>query len=375
METILNYLDNMFINFPHTPEVLRAKEDLAEMMEDKYNELIAEGKMQNEAIGIVISEFGNIQELIDELGITDKNSVKEDSAETFNNTEFTNVRYKKAEYKNKDFTKEDFTKEDFTKTNMSGQEAEMRHVTALEGEEYLFAVKQSAGNIAAGVFLCICSPIVLILLAGMKSSVKSILITDSIAAGIGIAVLLCMVACAVGLFISAGMKMEAYEYLKKECFTIDTEYEQTVYHIWETHKKKFTYKIITGVVLCILSVIPVIICSILATENNKDEFPVLVGIAFLLFLVAIGVYLFITGGIEEESYKVILQEKEFSIKRKSGKKIEDIIAAVYWPIIVIIYLVWSFVSGSWGISWIIWPFAGIIYDIICKIIETGAPQR
>ena len=69
METILNYLDNMFINLPQTSEVLRAKEDLMEMMEDKYNELMSEGKMQNEAIGIVISEFGNIQELIDELGI------------------------------------------------------------------------------------------------------------------------------------------------------------------------------------------------------------------------------------------------------------------------------------------------------------------
>ena len=51
METILNYLDNMFVNMPKTPEVLRAKEDLAEMMEDKYNELIAEGRLQNEAIG------------------------------------------------------------------------------------------------------------------------------------------------------------------------------------------------------------------------------------------------------------------------------------------------------------------------------------
>ena len=36
METIWNYLDNMFVNLPQTSEVLRAKEDLAEMMEDKY---------------------------------------------------------------------------------------------------------------------------------------------------------------------------------------------------------------------------------------------------------------------------------------------------------------------------------------------------
>ena len=77
METILNYLDNMFVNMPKTPEVLRAKEYLAEMMEDKYNELIAEGRLQNEAIGIVISEFGNIQELIDELDIQNGSETEE----------------------------------------------------------------------------------------------------------------------------------------------------------------------------------------------------------------------------------------------------------------------------------------------------------
>ena len=369
METILNYLDNMFINFPQTPEVLRAKEDLAEMMEDKYNELISEGKMQNEAIGIVISEFGNIQELIDELGITDENSVKKDSAQVFKEEDFIKAEDKKTFDK-----KSDFTKDGFAKTDAVGSESEMRHVTALEADEYLFAMKQSAGNIAAGVFLCICSPIVLMILEGMKSHVKPMIITDGVAAGVGITVLLCMVACAVGLFISSSMKLESYEYLKKECFTIDPEYEQSVYRMWEMSKRKLTYKVITGVALCILSVIPVIICSIIVTELNKDEFPIMISIAFLLFLVAIGVYLFITAGIEEESYKVILQEKEFSIKRKSGKKIEDIISAVYWPIIVIIYLVWSFVSGGWGITWIIWPFAGIIYDIICKIIESSASK-
>lgn len=374
METILNYLDNMFINLPHTPEVVRAKEDLAEMMEDKYNELIAEGKMQNEAIGIVISEFGNIQELIDELEITDEKSVKENSVQKFGEEEFTKEEYGKTDDHAKGEQKAYSTKDDFVKTDASGR-GSMRHVTALEADEYLFAVKQAAGNIAAGVFLCICSPIVLMLLEGMKQHVKLIVITDGVAAGVGITVLLCMVACAVGLFISSGMKLEAYEYLKQECFILDPEYEQSVYHIWETHKRKFTYKIIIGVALCILSVIPVIVCSIIVTEMNKDEFPILVSIAFLLFLVAIGVYLFITGGMEEESYKVILQEKEFSIKRKSGKKIEDIIAAVYWPIIVIIYFVWSFVSGSWGITWIIWPFAGIIYDIICKIIDSAAPEK
>ena len=70
METIFNYLENMFLQLPKTPEVLRAKQELGNMMEDKFQELIAEGRKENEAVGIVISEFGNLEELAEELGIS-----------------------------------------------------------------------------------------------------------------------------------------------------------------------------------------------------------------------------------------------------------------------------------------------------------------
>lgn len=69
MEAIREYLNNLFMSLPETPEVLRAKAELLEMMEDKFEELVSEGKTEKEAIGIVISEFGNLQELAEELGI------------------------------------------------------------------------------------------------------------------------------------------------------------------------------------------------------------------------------------------------------------------------------------------------------------------
>ena len=70
METIKNYLETMFANMPNTSEVVKAKAELLQMMEDKYNELINEGVSENTAVGTVISEFGNLDELADELGLT-----------------------------------------------------------------------------------------------------------------------------------------------------------------------------------------------------------------------------------------------------------------------------------------------------------------
>ena len=70
METIKNYLEAMFSGLPNTPEVRKAKAELFQMMEDKYNELISEGKSENTAVGTVISEFGNLDELAEDLGLT-----------------------------------------------------------------------------------------------------------------------------------------------------------------------------------------------------------------------------------------------------------------------------------------------------------------
>ena len=79
METIKVYLDNMFLNIPDTAQTRRVKADLYDMMEDKYYELLKEGKPENEAVGIVISEFGNLEELREELGLNGETGGSEGS--------------------------------------------------------------------------------------------------------------------------------------------------------------------------------------------------------------------------------------------------------------------------------------------------------
>lgn len=70
METLRNYLDSMFQKYPETEESRRAKQELWQMMEDKYNELLSDGKKENEAVGIVIAEFGDLEEVADSIGLS-----------------------------------------------------------------------------------------------------------------------------------------------------------------------------------------------------------------------------------------------------------------------------------------------------------------
>lgn len=60
MNMIKTYLDNMFLNLPQTNEVLHAKNSLGSMMASKYSEFRRKGFSENEAIGHVIAEYGDL---------------------------------------------------------------------------------------------------------------------------------------------------------------------------------------------------------------------------------------------------------------------------------------------------------------------------
>ena len=80
MDTIREYIESMFKKLPQTEKVLKAKLELLSMMEDKYEELKNEGKSENEAVGTVIREFGNLEELATELGIDEEINEKKSSS-------------------------------------------------------------------------------------------------------------------------------------------------------------------------------------------------------------------------------------------------------------------------------------------------------
>ena len=61
MDAIDTFLDAMFVPYPATPRLLEAKGELRAMMEDAYADAIGRGKTHNEAVGQVITDFGNLE--------------------------------------------------------------------------------------------------------------------------------------------------------------------------------------------------------------------------------------------------------------------------------------------------------------------------
>ena len=66
-ERIRKEVNTLFQNAPNTKRANDLKDEIISNAEDKYEDLIKQGKNEEEALQIVIKEIGNVDELIEEL--------------------------------------------------------------------------------------------------------------------------------------------------------------------------------------------------------------------------------------------------------------------------------------------------------------------
>lgn len=243
-------------------------------------------------------------------------------------------------------------------------ERKLRKVSMEEASAFLKLQEKNAPIIALGVLLCILSPVVLIVLGGL-SEAEIFGISENVAGLIGIILLLIMVAISVFLFIKCGNEGEKFEYLNTE--EIETEYGVTgmVREKKNAFASKYNMGISVGVVLCILSVVPLIASGFITDKDYVAA--IMVGV--LLIIVAVAVNMIIRVGIINGSYDKLLQENDYTVGKKKSSVIMERIGGIYWCVVTAIYLAWSLPTMEWGITWVIWPVAGVLFGVVAAIVK------
>lgn len=256
-----------------------------------------------------------------------------------------------------------------TKNAPSAEETPLRRVSMEEAASFLEVKKQTAPKIALAVFLCIVSPIVLILMGGLSDR-KLIGMSESAAGGIGLITLIVLVAAAVALFIICGAKTEKYEYLEKEPIELEYGVSGMVKERQSRMSEAHTRDTVLGICLCVLSVVP-----LFAGMFTENEIYAVMGICALLFMVACGVLVLIRSGILWESTQKLLQEGDYTVAEKEmSKKIAPIVTA-YWLLATVGYLAWSFWTDGWDRTWIVWPVTGVLFGAIMAIVGMIKKKR
>ena len=446
MDTIRNYLNAMFAGLPDTPEVRRAYEELAAMMEDKYTELMEEGLTENEAVGTVISEFGNLEELAQTLGIEDylngrgakaelsgrganadlsKDSAPEQAVP--NHAENASGAYRTEESGGTYRTEESGgpcrtenaggARNGSRNADSSTFEPNCRVLNADDICEYIAAGNYAALLIAFGVFLCITAPVGAILTGDLSGFIGDLF------SSVGTALLFVFVAAAVGFFRLSGQVKKPWKSLVREGFIMDEEACAIAVDQEQLAAKEGTTQKTIGIMLCIVCPAPAVIFG--------GNF----GAACMFVMVGLGVFLIVRASCKKSIYKNLrVAEKRAEqnayrdasaygagkgaayetgagsrtaygtgaasgnrgtsrryvrvdrtpqrygpdkrtrryVSTEKGPKYYyesrtlDTLMTVYWEVVTCVYLGWSFLTGTWGISWMIWIIAGVVKKVIEK---------
>ncbi|MCC8102726.1 MAG: helix-turn-helix domain-containing protein [Clostridiales bacterium] len=241
---------------------------------------------------------------------------------------------------------------------------EVREISVETATEYLSAVREGARRIALGVGLCILSPVPLLLFNDM-SEAGLVFPTEDVAGGVGVGVLLAIVAVAVILFILNGLRLEEYEYLEKEEFRLSYGVAGIIEKEEKEFRPVFYQGIAFGVALCVISCVPIVIAG---AADAADSILICL-CALLLAIVALGVYLIVRVAVRKGGYDRLLQQGDYTQEKKRENKRLEVFDGAYWGIITAVYLGVSFVCMNWHISWVSWPVAGGAFTAICSIVS------
>ena len=253
-----------------------------------------------------------------------------------------------------------------------GENAKMVHlVTQEEAETYLEFRETAAPWFAGAVALCILSPALLILLGGLSESGFPG-ITEGMAGGVGLTVLLVMVGVAVFFFVWFGTKENRFEYLRNEVFVVEPATADWIAGRKDTFGHVYGICLAGGVVGCIVSAIPVVIAGV---SGSTSDWVYGACVAFLLVIVAVSVAVIVWAAMIKSAYDILLQNGEFKQSEKKGRERRNALSSFYWCLITAGYLAVSFATGRWDRTWIIWAVSGVLYAALEALVRLVTGKR
>ena len=245
--------------------------------------------------------------------------------------------------------------------------------------EYLDTVARTSRPIAFAITLFILGPALLVSLATYSEDAiyfDPTRISPDALSITGVCIMVLFIAAGVGLLILQDMKLAKYKQFKEASLELQYGVEAAIRRRAESTSSLRYIQQATGVCLTILSAIPFLIASYFGAGLTFA-----LGFFVAAVLVSLGVYLLIYSGILKDSYRILLQEGEFSHDEKDGKLGYKKAVSKYRPVskayfsaVSLVYFGYSFITKDWGRSWIIWPLSAFLYHVVVSILAAMKKQ-
>ena len=246
-------------------------------------------------------------------------------------------------------------------------EPPLRRVTMEEASAYLALRREAAPKIALATFLCIISPVALLMLAA-TSELSRFGISENAAAGIGLCVLLVLVAIGVALFLTCSAKARDFDFLEEVPFETEYGVSGMVKERKQSFAAAYARLNIIGTVLCILSAVPLFVSMCMETADVVY----VAAVCLLLIIAGMGCVAFTYGGTIQSSMERLLEEGDYTRQQKSRRSIKGAVSTVYWLLVTALFMWYTFGpsgNGQARYSWFIWAIAGVLYSAVMLVVN------
>lgn len=348
MDTIDTFLDAMFAPYPSTPRLLEAKGELRAMMEDVYADAVGHGKTHNEAVGQVITDFGNLEELAPVLGILpDIRSAQVGPAASA--------------------TGPAVSAQAGPQRPMTGTPSGYPVVTLPEAQELAEAHRTTGSALGTAVCLFVVAAVPFFALQGLIEA-KYLAMDEDLVASAGMIVAALIVAAGVMLLMHRSRAFAGVRHLIQSEFTRDPIVENWSARLRLDHEPARTRALTISVMLWILSSVPLLATSMTQDSPGARDMSTL-GLAGTLVIVAVGLRIYLPTAWAASTHNTLHQQGRPAGAGADWRDPEDspfinAIAGVYWLLTLAIYLGWSFIGDAWDRSWIVWLLAGVLFGAL-----------
>ena len=228
-----------------------------------------------------------------------------------------------------------------------------RHVSIAEALEYLRVKFLSAYMIAAATFIMMLAPGIMLLIMAIPFR------TDALSTVLGLTSFFLLTVVSVSIYIYSHLKTVRFEYIANGDFTLDYGASDMLTEAAEKNSLSYAVRNTVAMVLCILSLLPLIIAALIP---STPDLAVMIAISASLSVAGFGVAMFITSGIKRSALSALCEPK--LTQRTYSKHLEDSVTKGFWILVIGFYLLYSFVSNNWHLSWLIFIFAFAISSFI-----------
>lgn len=258
---------------------------------------------------------------------------------------------------------------DALETSTTDSDSKVVKLTMEEVNHYVEEKVRAAKLISKGVLLFIYALIPLFIMLAISEG-NMMAISDDLALLIGLTLMLLFVASGIAILIHSSKYKQAIDDLNGN-FELSYGIEGVIKDKLAKYLPTFTRTVSISVALFILSMLPLLYAGVL---GYSDALPLFM-LAFMALLVGFGVFMLVNVSARKDAYELILKQGEFDPETIEKNEDYEKFGAFYWPLIVAIYLGWSFWTGDWGFTWIVWPVAGMVFVAITGLIRMFKPSE